>query len=170
MARARYLGPHPEPSVTLPQAPAGRLSAWPFRNSGGRNEVWAFPQGLWRPIPPLVALWLCAVRRHEGPWFEVRFSPGEWAPFAEQLLASGWGELRPGPHGLRKGARARRREWRRYRRIGTPVKAKAALKWGSPGKAADFLRGYRGRYTVGNEAAREVLRYDGMTGATVRRV
>lgn len=84
MASVRYKGNHPEPSITMRIPTADSLEPvqpWDVAGEGDsrRNEVFAFPSGLWRPVSPFVAAYLRAIRRRHGPWFDVKLTREEWA-------------------------------------------------------------------------------------------
>lgn len=152
MATVTYRGWHPEPSVTLSDRP---LTPWPGQ-SGRRNYSWAFPRGVPRPVPAVVAAWLAAVRRREGPWFEVRFQHGEW----QQLLieADGlipWPQLPVSRRRKRRAIRAWRRVQRKARRRGAHAKIRHFLAWANPKLARAFVDGCRAPVVVGNEAGAE---------------
>lgn len=83
MAQVRYRGDHPEPSFAFPILgkdtpilPFGTLSAAGYRSR--RIETTCLPQGVWRPVNPFIAIYLAAIRRRIGPWFDVRLSRPEW--------------------------------------------------------------------------------------------
>lgn len=82
MAKVLYVGRHPEPSITMRVPRPDNRPVWPFDVADEfdkrRNEAVAFPQGVWRPVSPFVAIYLAAVRRRTGPWFTVRLAKGEW--------------------------------------------------------------------------------------------
>mgnify|MGYP001573649658 CR=1 FL=1 len=171
---------HPEPSVALPRlqedltrdmgaplTPQGEFPrGWPI-------DSWAFPRDVPRPVPAWVGLWLCGLRRREGPWFEVRLERGEWQrlyPHAIGLIPE-WDRplagLPRGPWESPTGHVRARRRWRRRQRKerarrlrrGAPrLKARHFLAlW--PDHAEAFVRGCRGRYTVMNTEGYEAT-YD----------
>lgn len=131
---------HPEPSLGWPDGCA--LRPWPLRGSSKRNLSLCFPRGVPRETPALAALWLAAVRKRSGPWFEIRFHRGEFQALRDELVAAGF--VHPPIDreiSKKRGARGRRRAWRRARLIGVPVKARDALRYLSPNAARDFVAG-----------------------------
>ncbi len=171
MARVRSLSTHPELSISLPGIPedGGRLGIGAFRSSTKRTYVWAFPRGIWREVPPLVALICAALRRREGPWFDIRMRKGEYRLLLERTHE--WPR-----RGIAKRPRAsvrRMRRWRQYdakmARAGRFRKATDFLAWAGTGRdpkgegfARGFLAGARGHYTVGNAQRLAVSTYDGL--------
>lgn len=173
MARVLYLGAHPEPSLSLPEAPpTGPLHPWPARNATGRNICYAFPRGIERRVPALVALYLAGLRRREGPWFSIRLERGEYQALLAQVV--GWRRRREPPmpgwagHSIRYKRRARRlweQQHARDRARGRWLKAADVIAGWAPRQAEGFLRGYRGRYEVSNanmKGLTPIVRYDGL--------
>lgn len=152
MALVTYHGPHLEPALAFPVIDGdGELRPWPIRGRSTRNEGCCFPREIPRRVPAVVAVWLAAARRREGPWFEVRLERGEWAPLRKRLAALV--EPPPRPLHIIGGARARRRAMRLWRkRCAEPmVKARHALLLTSPRLVESFLGGCRSPISIENE-------------------
>lgn len=171
MARVRSLSTHPELSFSLPGIPddGSRLDIGALRTATKRTYVWAFPRGVWREVPPLVALICAALRRREGPWLEVRLRKGEYRLLLDRT--SEW--PRKGGAAMPRASVRRMRRWRQQEakrlRAGQRRKAVDFLQWvATPrdktgcGFADAFLRGARGRYTTGNAVNPTLSVFDGL--------
>ena len=86
LASVRYVGRHPEPSISFP-VPCPRLAVVPFDEAianltgGGshRNEVVAMSNGRWIPrVSVWAAIYLAGARQRHGPWVQVRLTPPAW--------------------------------------------------------------------------------------------
>lgn len=81
----RYIGAHPEPSITFPVPCPGRAvyafegdsEQFPWVGSH-RNEVVALPNRRWMRVSVWAAVFLAGARQRHGPWVEVRLSPQAW--------------------------------------------------------------------------------------------
>ena len=148
MAVAIWRGNRPEVTLGWPDSSKdGSLRPWPLRGSSKRNLSLTMERDRPTEVPALAALWLAGVRQRSGPWFCIRFHPGEYQQLREALVTAGWGH----DAGLqsvmkRRGARGRRRAWRRARRVGTIVKARDVLRYLSPQAREQFVEGCRKKY------------------------
>ena len=140
MAVAVYRGTRPEVTLGWPDGSKdGDLRPWPIRGSSKRNLSLTLERGRPTEAPPLAALWLCAVRRREGPWFTVRFHKGEYELLCQEAFRSGW---------LGGWLAYRITLLGLFRRVDQAyvVRAEHALRWTSPAHVEQFVEGCRKKY------------------------
>ena len=85
LASVRYVGRHPEPSISFPVPCPGRTVV-PFdeavANMAGvgshRNEIVALSNGRWVRVNVWPAVWLVGARKRTGPWVQIRLTPQSW--------------------------------------------------------------------------------------------
>ena len=85
IGHVRYIGTHPEPSITFP-VPCPGLMVRPFNEQvrlatgvgSHRNEVVVLPNRRWMRVSVWPAVYLTGARRRHGPWVQVRLTPAAW--------------------------------------------------------------------------------------------